>query len=107
RHDAPPPRRGDSPMKMRHILVTGIVGPSLPASEAFTQPPPGGRGGDRGADRGSGGAPGGFGGMPGGFGGPGGGGRSMRMMGDPNQMFDMMAQGKPVLSRADINPLMQ
>src|SRR5438105_4465218 len=91
-------------MKLRHLITTGVLGLTLAATEAFPQPPSGGRGNDRG---GGGAAPGGFGGMPGGFGGAGGGGRSMRMMGDPNQMFDMIAQGKTVLNRADINPMMQ
>src|SRR5262245_11993862 len=91
-------------MKLRHILVTGIVGLSLAASEAFTQPPSGGRGSDRGVvPAGPGGAPGGFGGgMPGGFGG----GRGFGSF-DPNQMFDRMAQGRDVIVIAEQDPRRQ
>lgn len=77
-------------------------------------PPQGGDGGGR-RDRGGfdrqPGMPGGGGGRPF-FGGGPGGGESGRpnfrgMMGDPNQFFDMMAQGKDVITRNDVQPMFQ
>jgi len=56
-----------------------------------------------------GGQPGGYGGQPGGGFGQGGGGRAGRGGGrDPGAAFDAMANGKPVLTKADVtNPFMQ
>jgi Ca2+-binding EF-hand superfamily protein len=70
-------------MKLRHLLLTGALGLSLTATEAFTQPPSGGGGGGRG-NRG-----GGFGGF------------------DPAQMFDRMAQGKGTIVIAEQDPRRQ
>src|SRR4051812_8162249 len=98
------------------LLIVGLVLGGLPRqADGQTDPtrPPGGDAGGQGR--------GGFGrtpGMPGGgggrqfFGGGNGGGspesgRQNFRMGDPNQMFDMMAQGKDVITRNDVQPMFQ
>ena len=76
------------------LLLVPMVGNS--------QPPGGGGRGGRGGFRGG---PGGGDGNGGYGGGPGGGGR--RMGGDPMQFFDMLAKGKDVIRRDDLDPNFQ
>lgn len=95
-------------MRVRTWILTAGVSTMLllPATGPAQFPPqgpgsgqPGGQSGERrfgigGGQPGEGGR--GFGGMPGGGGGF-----------DPNRLFDMMARGKDVVNRADLDPMMQ
>src|SRR5437016_1405106 len=76
-------------MRSHRLLALAAAVLVGPLSAAWAQFPPGGfpGGGDRG-DRGSRGDRGG-------------------MRGDPNQFFDMMAKGKNVITRDDVDPMMQ
>jgi hypothetical protein len=101
-------------MRFVSIMLIGAVLLLVlaPAGEGqqFERSREGGKGGNRGgADRPSFGMPGGGGPGRGMFGGAGGAdsGRPSFRMGDPSAMFDMMAQGKDVVSRNDVAPPMQ
>src|SRR5438045_1925554 len=89
-------------MRSHRFLILAAAVLLGPLSVAWAQFPPGGfPGGGRG-DRGDRGD-------RGGFGGPGGDRGSMRGMsgGDPSQFFNMLSNGKDVITRDDVNPMMQ